>query len=89
MNQVKLVIDGEGWSSMGSHIEVSFLMPRMTSCANPTVKFGIILTLTASVIIVVGSISRVSIVTAMCSRFLSLPFGVFIASNGFIQPREE
>ena len=30
MNQVKLVIDGESWSSMGSHVEVSFLMPRMT-----------------------------------------------------------
>ena len=80
------MIDGESWSSMGSHVEVSFVMLRM---ANPTVK-------------VLGSSFLDSqchycrrlnlagvIVTAMCSRFQSLPFGVFIASNGFIQPREE
>ena len=35
MNQVKLVIDGESWSSMGSHVEVSFVMLRM---ANPIVQ---------------------------------------------------
>ena len=57
MNQVKLAIDGESWSSMGSHAEVS-LMLRM---ANPTVKvLGSSLIFTASVITVVGSISRVS-----------------------------
>jgi len=87
MNQVKLVIDGESWSSMRSHVEVSFLNTSNGESNGEGV--GIILILTASVTTVVASISRVSIVKAMCSKFMSLPFGVFIASNGFIQPREE
>jgi hypothetical protein len=32
---------------------------------------------------------RVSIVIAICSRFLNLPFGALIASKGFIHPKEE
>jgi hypothetical protein len=72
---------------MRSHVEVSFLNASNGKSNGEGV--GIILILTASVTTVVGSISQVSIVNAMCSKFRSLPCGVFIASNGFIQPREE
>src|SRR5438874_3433704 len=47
-------------------------------------KAILVVDLTVRVITVGRPNLRLSIVMAMCSKFLNLPFGVFIASKGFI-----